>query len=353
MTEADSRQTLLAINSTEWLNLCARGSIRMSKRRPVVVSVPASEREMEKVFASAPFTKLGSSVDLFVLVINEGWTKLKRGHRSNPSEILHLSLADVLKHHPVALEHFEYYRNIGEKCGVRLAEPIFEKSWVYWITNETIHTSCDAADRLQRAFHIGLSSETKRVDKYKWDDIARLVLRPNEQIKAKPAHIETLLSNVRQIADAVSSTRDSEQFYIACAIEWIDSRLKKDPLKKKVHREILLTALESAKENPLGEPSEQTAAALQLLADTYPKAFTSELPPIAIAHILQLLTESRTRKLKPETVIRIFNSVDRKSPSATLTSFLLATSLGIELTNQLIHIAGQDQITDWDWDTPN
>ena len=51
MSQTDPRQTLLAINSTEWLNLCARGSIRMSKRRPTIVSNPASEREMEKVFA--------------------------------------------------------------------------------------------------------------------------------------------------------------------------------------------------------------------------------------------------------------------------------------------------------------
>jgi hypothetical protein len=351
MTSSDLRQTLLAINSTEWLNLCARGSIRMSKRRPVSVSKPVSDKEMEKVFASAPFTKLSSSVDLFVLVLNDEWVRIKRGHRSNPSEILQLSLSDVLKHHPVALEHFEYYSNIGNKCGVQLGEPVFEQAWVYWITNETLQASCDAGDRLQRAFQINLSSQNKRADKYKWEEIARLVLRPNEPIKAKPAHAETLLSNIRPIADAVSATRNSEQFYIACAIEWIDTRLKKDPLKKKTQKEVLLAALESAKGKPLGQPSEQTALALQLLSDAYPKAFTNELSPIAIAHIVQLLTESRTRKLKPETVIRIFNSIDHTSTTASLTSFALATSLGIELTNQLILIAGQDNPTDWDWNT--
>ena len=94
MTAANSRQTLLAINSAEWLNLCARGSIRMSKRRPIVVSNPASEREMERVFTAAPFTKLDSSVDLFILALDDDWAKTKRGHRSYPSEILQLNLSD-------------------------------------------------------------------------------------------------------------------------------------------------------------------------------------------------------------------------------------------------------------------
>lgn len=352
MNQSDERQTLLAVNSTEWLNLCARGSIRMSKRRPISVSKPASEREMEKVFASAPFTKISSSVDLFVLEIDQDWAKSKRGHRSNPSEILQLNIDDVKNHRPVAREHFEYYNGIGSKCGVFLADPIFEQAWVYWITNETIMASYEAADRLQRALHIQPSSESKRADKYKWEDIARLVLRPNESIKAKPAHLETLLSNLRRIADAVSSTRDTEQFFLACAIEWIDVRLNKDPLKKKAIRDSLLAALASAKELPLGVPSDETSAALMMLAENFPKAFTEELTPMTVAHIVQLLTESRTKKLKPETVNRIVYSLDSYSSSASVVTFVLATSLGIELTNQLILATAQVDQVPLNWDLP-
>lgn len=353
MASTDLRQTLLAVNSTEWLNLCARGSIRMSKRRPVVTCIPASDREMEKVFASAPFTKMSSSLDLFILVIGDDWLESKKRHRSGSSEILLLNLSDVVVHHPVALEHLEYYSNIGHKCGVHLEEPIFENSWLYWITNETIQASCDAAELLQRAFQINPSSKTKRADKYKWNDIARLVLRPNDPIKAKPAPIETLLGNVRRIADAVSSTRDKEQFYLACAIEWIDIRLNKDPLKKKACKKVLLDSLTNAKELPLGVPSAQTTTALQLLIETFPKAFTSEISPMTIAHVVQLLTESRTRKLKPETVIRIIQTLDRTSPTATLITFVLSTSLGIELTNQLILATNQVNLVEMNWDIPN
>lgn len=353
MTKLDSHQTLLAVNSTEWLNLCARGSIRMSKRRPVITSNPASDREMEKVYASAPFTKMGSSVDLFILVLDDGWIKSRKGHRSNPSEILLLSLSDVLSHYPLALEHLEYYRNLGSKCGVRLEEPIFEQSWLYWITNETIQSSCDAAELLQRAFLIHPFSEVKRLDRYKWNDIARLVLRPDDCIKSKAAPIETLLTNIRKISDAVASTRDSEQFYLASAIEWIDVRLNKNPLKKKAIREILVAALNNAKELPLGVPSGQTSAALQLLAETYPKGFTSEISPVTIAQVVQLSNESRSKKLKPETVIRIIDSLDRNSPTASMITFLLATFLGIEYTNQLVIATNPIDFVEINWETTN
>ena len=353
MTHSESRQTLIAINSTEWLNLCARGSIRMSKRRPVVVSVPATNREMEKVFVSAPFTKMGSSVDLFVLVIDQEWPKSGERHRSNPSEVLQLTLSDVITHYPVALTHLEYYSHIGDKCNVQLSDPIFEQAWLYWETNETVNACTEAANRLQLAFAVPRSIGSRRVDKYKWDEIAKLILRPNEPIKPKPAHAETLLSNLRRLADAVSSARDSEQFYIACAIEWIDIRLAKDPMKKKVIKDQLRTALAAAKELPLGTPSEQTILALNLLVETYPKAFTDELTPITIAHIIQLTTDARTKKLKIHTLLGIVSSVDRSSQSSTLTTFVLAASLGLELTNQLILGMKHSDPQDPSWELPN
>lgn len=350
---SNSRQTLLAINSTEWLNLCACGSIRMSKRRPVLVANPAADQEMEKVFWAAPYTKLNSSVDLFVLVLQDAWVADAVRHRSNSSEVLTLTIADVISHHPVAEEHFDYYANIGSKCGVRLDSAIFEKSWLFWITNETLKSSLNAADRLQKSFGFQTSARAKRQDKYKWEDLARLVLRPNEPIKVKPAHIETLISNIRRIADAVSSTRDSEQFYIACVIEWINLRLGKDPMTKKSCRQILESALAQSKELPLGSPSIQTTDALRHLVEIYPKAFTDELTPIMISHVVQLLTESRTRKLKPETAVRIIHSLERESAASKLLIFLLATSLGIELTNQLVLATSKLDFADMNWELAN
>jgi hypothetical protein len=89
-----------------------------------------------------------------------------------------------------------------------------------------------------------------------------------------------------------------------------------------------------------------------MLAETFPKAFTDELTPMTVAHVVQLLTESRTKKLKPETVSRIFYSLDSNSSSATVVAFVLATSLGIELTNQLILATTQVNQVPMNWDLP-
>jgi len=353
MNQPFNKQTLLAVNLFEWLNLCARGSIRMHKRRPVAVPLNASQRDMERVFAAAPFTKLTSSVDLFVLIIDNNWSKNSSKHRSYPAEILTLTLNDVLSHHPVSQANFEDFSNKGKTCGVVLDNAIFEPAWIQWTLNETLSSSIDAATRLQKCLGVPLSSSFKRIDKYKWDDLAQLVLRPNETIKKKPAHIETLIRSIRQISDSAAATSECEGFYIACAIEWIDLRLKKDPMRKSETKQLLLSALENAKDRPLGAPSDQTHMALRHLHESYPKAFTEELTPLVIAKIVRLQTGSRTKDLKPSIAISEINSLKNDSSAQTLVTFLLATSLGLELTNQLVLATSFDSPVDMNWETPN
>ena len=353
MDQTADQKTLLALNLTEWLNLCARGSIRIGRRRPVRVSTQPSEKEMEKVFVTAPFTKVDSSVDLFVLEISENWIKSAPKHRSFQAEISILSLSDVLSHHPISQAHYEHYKSKGASCGVELKEAKFEQYWVKWTLNEKIKDALESAARLQKAFGIVLSADTKRSDKYKWEDLAQLSQRPNEPIKLKPAHVETLISGTRKLADAVAATVDSEQFYIACAIEWIDLRLKKDPMKKKGTRELLRASLEKTKELPIGDPGPETLSALDHLYATYPKAFTEEIPPLAIAHVIRLMTAARTKKLKPEIATHILNSANKSTSTATLLSFLLALALDVELTNQLVLATSTLNFAEMTWDLPN
>lgn len=353
MSSNEPRQVLLAINSTEWLNLCARGSIRMSRRRPFQVSTPPKSKEMERVFVAAPFTKLSSSVDLFVLVIKDTWMSRPGKHRSFPSEIGILNLSDVISHHPVAQEHFDYYCNLGLGSGVRLDSAIFENHWISWVLKETYAGSFDAAEILQDALSIPKTGDTTGICKYKWSEIAQLVLRPKDNVKTKPGHLETLLAELHQISDAVASTRETQQFYIACAIEWIEIRIGKDPFKKKSERILLEEALAKAKEAPIGGANTETMAVLDHLLSTYPKAFTEELSPTTIAHIVRLLSESRSRKLHPSTAVQILNSADRDSGAATLISFVLATTLGIELTNKLVIAFSQTDFVDMNWELPN
>jgi hypothetical protein len=308
---------------------------------------------MERVFAAAPFTKLSSSVDLFVLEIKETWMSKPGKHPSFPSEIGILKLSDVISHHPVAQEHFDYYSNLGSGCGVTLDKAVFESDWISWVLKETYAGSLDAAEILQEAFCIPKSRDTSGICKYKWTEIAQLVLRPKDRVKPKPGHLETLLAELHHISDAVASTRETQQFYIACAIEWIEIRMGKDPFKKKSERLLLEEALAAAKSTPIGEASPETKAVLDHLVSTYPRAFTDELSPITIANIVRLLSESRSRKLHPATAAQILNSANKDSGAATLISFVLATTLGIELTNKLVLAFSQVDFVDMNWEVPN
>jgi hypothetical protein len=346
-------QALVAVNSTEWLNLCARGSIRMGKRRPVVVSNPPSKKELEKVFAAAPFTKLSSAVDLFILAIDQDWAKTSAKHQAFPSEILMLSLSDVLAHRPISQSHYDYYSKKVASCGVFLEDAKFESDWEQWIIKETIQSSLTAASLLQHSFDLKLHADVKRADKYKWEDIAMLAIRPKEQIKTKPGHLEALLRNQRVISDAVAATYDTEQYFIACLIEWIEVRLRKDPMKKKPLRETLSMALANAKLSPYAVPGEQTATAMNSLLESYPQAFTEELTPMTVIQVIRMVSDARSKKLKPESVIKTINSFEKSSSSASLIAFLIATSLGIELTNQLIHASSHMEIMDIDWEVAN
>jgi hypothetical protein len=340
-------QALVAVNSTEWLNLCARGSIRMGKRRPVAVSNPPSKKELEKVFAAAPFTKLSSSVDLFILAIDQDWAKTSAKHQAFPSEILTLSLSDVLTHRPISQSHYDYYSKKVASCGVFLEDAKFESDWEQWIIKETIQSSLTAASLLQHSFDLKLHTDIKRDDKYKWQDIAKLTIRPKEQIKTKPGHLEALLRNQRVISDAVAATYDTEQYFIACLIEWIEVRLRKDPMKKKPLSDILSIALAFA------APGEQTVTAMNSLSESYPQAFTEELTPATVIQVIRMVSDARSKKLKPESVIKTINSFEKSSSSASLVAFLIATSLGIELTNQLIHASSHMEIIDIDWEVAN
>lgn len=176
-------RNLLAINSTEWRNLIQVGDIRISKRRIVKTSYQHTEKELFRVFSLAPTTKIGSSVDLFVLELSADWQSKCSKHDAFPPEIVWLSVSDVLSHHPVAKSDFEYFSTDAEKCGVQLASADFETQWRQWVESEKISISCKLADELQKLLGFEQSQSTKRIDGYKWRDVSKLVSNPATRVK--------------------------------------------------------------------------------------------------------------------------------------------------------------------------
>lgn len=350
MNKSGNSRLLVAVNSAEWLNLCARNDIRLHKRRAVLVPAQPSSQEMEKVFALAPFTKLDSALDLFILEINPDWTSSKNRHRVGRSELLLLSLEDVVSHHPVAAEHSDYYQNIMSRYQINLGEARFEESWRGWIFNETTDASLRAAKVLQTRLGITPSINRRTNDGYKWEELARVIVRPSEKIKKRPAHIEKLLQSANAIADEAAGGRDSEQYYLACTIEWIKHRLNKQPLRKQEIKEQLSSALGASKQLPFGPPSEPTSAGLKLLEATYPNAFTDELTPATVTSLVLVTTDARRKRMKLDAALRIVRSLNPDSASSTVISFAMAVSLGVERTYQLAHALTRSDAQESDWE---
>jgi len=333
-------KTILIVNSTEWRNLCARGILRISKRRPTKISESSQRRDLRRAFAVAPTTNLESSVDLLVLELIEDWEVLSQKHVGAPNEVITLPLSAILLHHPVSSEHLNYYRDQGSSCGVDVADAIYEDAWIEWVMSESVSASIVSATELEKAFGISFKPSDKRGDKYRWEDLARLTLRPSTEIRRKPGHVDLLLKTLSDISFAIASTIGLEQFYLATAIEWVDHRLGKDPLAKRVHHTMLQSALDMAKAIPIDSPdglSQQTKEALTHLALTFPKAFTDELTPISLSLIARLLIEAKSHAIKPHTAISMIQSMtgNGHTERARLAIFLLAVELGPELSKQL------------------
>jgi hypothetical protein len=124
-------------------------------------------------------------------------------------------------------------------------------------------------------------------------------------------------------------------------------------MKKKPLNDILSIALANAKEIPFAAPGEQTVTAMKSLLESYPQAFTEELTPATVIQVVRMVSDARSRKLNPESVIKTIHSFEKSSSSASLIAFLIATSLGIELTNQLVHASSHMEIMDIDWEVAN
>ena len=131
-------QTIVVINRSEWLNLCALGEIRLNRKRLVETSSPPKQREMDKAFALSPQSKVDSSIDVFILEIRPDWATTSSKHPAGGNDTRLLRLADVVCHRTAASEHFPYYRDEGDKYGVHLAPCDYESHWVAWCTSELV-----------------------------------------------------------------------------------------------------------------------------------------------------------------------------------------------------------------------
>ena len=344
-----SYRHLLAVNQSEWRNLIQVGDIRISKRRIARTSYMPTEKEMFRVFALAPTTKIGSSVDLFVLELSADWPIKCLKHDAHPSEVVWLSVSDVISHHPVAKKDFEYFSTSAEKCGVQLASADFETQWRQWVESEKISISCKLADELQKLLGFEQSLTTKRIDGYKWRDVSKLVINPATRVKQNPRHLELLLHSVNGIMHNAMGSKDFKAFQIACAVEWINIKLKRNIMMRKEVRDFLEPHIALTKDMPIEASDSSTAMALDFLKERFPRVFTDEVTPLAISSIVELVYDSKNERIKPDRILRIFRDSDHGVLTSSLLAFLVSSALDPALGRQLVRSFSSVNLIEIDW----
>ena len=344
-----SYRHLLAVNQSEWRNLIQIGDIRISKRRIVRTSYICTEKDLFRVFSFAPTTKIGSSVDLFVLELSADWTIKCLKHDAHPSEVVWLSVSDVISHHPVAKSDFEYFSTDAEKCGVQLASADFETQWRQWVESEKISISCKIADELQRLLGFEQSLTTKRIDGYKWRDVSKLVINPATKVRQKPGHLEQLLHSVNGIMHNSMGSKDFKSFQIACAVEWINIKLNRNVMKRKEVRDFLEPHIALTRDIPIEASDSSTAIALNYLKECFPRAFTDEVTPLAISSIVELIYDSKNKRIKADRILRIIRESSHGASTSSLLVSLVSSALDPAYGRQLIRSFSSVNLIDIDW----
>lgn len=299
---SDATLFAVAITATEWRSLFLLGEIRLARRRVQELHLPINNKERDRLFAWAPTTVLGDDNDTIVIEIVTNWLEETKRHSAHPSELVVITLAQVFSHHAVSAKSHSYLSGDAAQEGVDLSSGRFEDLWLEWVRQQEAAVDLAAAQTLIGALGIKVDLTRKRTDGYAWHDIVRLARNSKTSVKTKSRHIEDLLRSVRRISDSVAGLHASAAFTLAANIEWINVRLGKDPLVKKALRDKLEAALETGRTVNWSVDTKAfppLAAALALLEEKFPRAYTAEVSPDVVAFATRLVMASKDQSLAP------------------------------------------------------
>lgn len=337
---SDTTLFVAAITATEWRSLLVLGEFRIARRRIQEVNLPPTPKERDRLFAWAPTTVLGDANDTLVIEFVENWLDVAKRHSAHSSELIIISLDQVFAHHAVSLESHSYLCGDAEKEGVELSAGRYESVWVEWVRRQEILTDLVAAQMLTHSFGITVDLNSKRSDGYAWHDIIRLARNSKTSVKAKPKHIEDLLRSVRQISDAVAGVHSSAAFTLTANIEWVATRLGKDPLARKALRAVIEEAIEAGRvtiwsADPSACPP--VAQALAILVEKFPRAYAPGMSPEMVALATRLVMAAKDQTLTPiDVVIAIRRLLDFGSTeSAANLCVAISGALGPTMSRRL------------------
>jgi len=299
---------------------------------------------------------LGDGNDVLVLELHDDWFKAARRYPAHSSELVVVSLGDIASHHTVGPEFHAYFSSEAEREGIEIAQGRYDSSWNDWVSGQRLGLDLEAARCLLNELGLQVDLRRKRSDGYAWPEVMLLARNSKAKIRKIPKHVEHLLQHVRTINTAVAGVRDFAAYTVAANLEWIQIRLKKDPMAKGDIRQVVDAALLEGQQIPWQpDPTQSPAvfAALQLLHTTYPRAYTDELTPEAVGCLLRLIMGAKDQTLNPMEIpatvgqFRLAGPVD----SATLLCVAVSSALGPLLSRQLTRVLGSVNMTMLDWST--
>ena len=337
---------VVVVNSTEWRNLCARGSLRLHADRATSIGRPPDPAELDRAFASAPTTKIDSSLDLFVLEIRPDWRAGAKTHRAH-AEVAIFDIDDVVAHHLVDTEHLDYYTAEATRAGVSITGAAYESAWRRWVRAEVVDAALEAAGWLRDHFAVADDDQVS-CEGLAWDTVIRLT-RGETTDDAATSRLAQLISSAPAIDDAAAAVRGTEAYLLACCVEWIDLRLHRDALAESPIDQMCRAALSASKkveqdlQGPLAWETRWCLAALQSI---YSDAFSPELPAAVLGPLVSLLADASFRTPSPESVRSTLEYVTREHPAAAdVICVIVAAVIGPELVRQLIRMTSPAHAT--------
>ena len=351
---SDAIHFAVVITSTEWRSLLGLGELRLARRRVQEVHAPPTTKERDRLFGWGPTTVLGDGNDVVVLELSETWPQGARRHPAHPSELVVISHEDILTHHTVGPEFHDYLRGDAEREGIQLSTGRYEEPWVRWVDDQKASLGLAAANELLAVFGLDADLSRKRPDGYTWHDIMRLARNAKVTVKPRPKHAEDLLRSVRPISDAVAGVRGSAAFDLAVNIEWIQSRLKKDPFAKKATRALLEAALDAGQAVPWsrsGYECPPVSDALRQLFDVHSRAYTAEITPETVPTIVRLVMSAKDQTLDPIDVpaaVAAFTSAGNPD-AARMLCVALSGALGPLVSKRLTRVLTAVNLVPLDW----
>ena len=333
----------VAVNSTEWRNLCARGSIRLLSSRPINTAPMPDANDSHRLFAAAPVTKIDSSIDLLVLELIPNWRTVAEQHPSN-EHVCILRLEHVLRHHLVSDEHMNYYSVEASKMSIDIEGAKFEALWRDWVEAESTSAAVEAAGLLYLRFRPPSLSDNPGLTHHETFQITDYLAQISLS-EASENHVGTILRGAAHIDDAISNVRTSESALVASCVEWIDHRLGIDVYSTNPVGIIIRNSIASVKPNELPaikDVSPTTDAAIGLLEASFPDAFSKELTGRTVLALTTLIAGCRFGDAKPDLFGRILFELGTLGPdSLLLASAVTAKLIGPELSRQLLRLEGR------------